>query len=124
MFLGVETSVEVQQPASCRTRVEPPCVAVYPAVHVRTVGASVLAKNEVVPCKLQIAKESRHRYEPNSEIEPRWGLIVMAHRGKCGANPSLRGGLRPWAVLLGEATLGGELRFFDGAADHVAPFRP
>ena len=37
-------------------------------------------------------------FEQNSEIEPRCGLTVMAHRGKCGANPSLRGRLRPWVV--------------------------
>jgi hypothetical protein len=34
----------------------------------------------------------------NSEIEPLCGLIVMAHRGKCEANPSLRGRLRSWAA--------------------------
>ena len=38
------------------------------------------------------------RAMPNSEIEPLCGLTVMAHRGKCGANPSLRGRLRSWAV--------------------------
>ena len=37
---------------------------------------------------------------PNSEIESLCGLTVMAHGGKCGANPSLWGRIGPWAVNL------------------------
>ena len=60
-------------------------------------------------------------FEQNSEIEPRCGLTVMAHRGKCGANPSLRGRLRPWvvhsAIMTRNAALAkGKLR--DGGGIH------